>query len=148
MWVTVQWSLMQTSRKQMASLLHSFILLIFWSFIFLSSNIFFLDQTKYSLQNPGASQTANSPQWLHDQSCQTGQSAQSWKDSFLEPETKDTQVEHFLTVTLSCLACWCLLKPHKSFEALWLLALLKAKGELLYHSALTELHCIVDFSNT
>lgn len=72
--------------------LHLFILLIFCFFIFLSSNLFFFDQTKYSLQNPGASQTTNSPKWLHDQPCQAGQSAQSRQDSFLEPETTNTQV--------------------------------------------------------
>lgn len=109
-------------RKQMDLQLHLFILLIFWFFIFLSSNLFFLDQTKYSLQNPGASQTANSPKWLHDQSCQAGQSAQSRKDSFLEPETTNTQVGCFPTVSLPCLASQCLLKSQKSLEALCLSA--------------------------
>lgn len=136
-------------RKQMDLQLHLFILLIFWFFIFLSLNLFFLDQTKYSLQNPGASQTANSPEWLHDQPCQAGQSAQSRKDSFLEPETTNTQVGSFPTVTLS----W-LVKPvlTKVTEKPWSFVLLgfSLKGKKVTYSttASTELYCITDFPNT
>lgn len=121
--------------------LQCFILLVFWSFIFLYSNLFFF----LFFFTPWAGEillTKPSSQSNHQQSPMiTWPVLPDWAASTVQegqlPWTRDQ--EHtgrtlFSLLTLSCLACWCLLKSHKNFESLCLLTYCwKAKGELFCH---------------